>query len=85
MRVIILAKNKAEALDYMALANLRGRDVTIVSSPQSLNGLRLDETDLIAEFPGFNQHRDADKIRATLRRVMAKNEAQPLWKIIGKS
>jgi hypothetical protein len=82
MQVVILAATKDEAEVHRKWAGLSPRDSISIGNPRALEGLALHDEDLIVELPSFCRHRDADKIRLTLSRIMRRNGEVPRWEKI---
>lgn len=86
MIVVILAATSDEARGHARLAGLAARDVVIPGSSKGLEGLRLDNSDLVIELPSFRQHPRRSEIEdATLATILRQPaEHRPPWhRIVG--
>lgn len=85
MKVVLLAGSEQEAIAYARAAQIPTRDFIMPRSGANLRGLRLESTDLIAQFYSFINHPQREEICAELRHVMAKSEGgPPRWERIGQ-
>lgn len=80
MRTVLLARTENEARDFARSAGLRPPEYVLAGSATSLYGLKLSEEDLIFEFPGFRERRDAQAIIDMLKVSSKKSGgAGPRW------
>lgn len=82
MRTFILAGTVQDAQQYAAGAGLSPKNATIVTSAATINGLRLQEEDLIAEFEGFREREDWQDVVNALRVHFV--GSGPTWERIGR-
>ena len=82
MMVVILAGTVREGDEYRKVAGLARSDVLIPSSPAAFSGLVLHDGDLIVEFPSFDSHPKAEKMRHLLRHRLKRCGANPPWERI---
>jgi len=85
VKVIILARTHDEAQAYANTAGLAARDVIICGphSDTALQGIRLSNEDLIAEFPGFREAEGSHRVIQTLNSIMDSGNTTPTWRKIG--
>jgi hypothetical protein len=80
VKVVILAGSVDEARAFVKVAALAAADVVIPQTPDVLDGLRLENSDLIIEFPSFLQHEDWHRITLMLNdRIGACQAYQIPW------
>lgn len=87
MKTILLARTEAEAKAYADSAELDPRETWLctpdASGARRLQGLRLSNEDLIAEFPGFRSQPNSYLVIQALNRIMVFGKTRPAWRAIG--
>jgi hypothetical protein len=85
VRTILLARTLSEGTEYAQSAGLARRDYVVISPLMAarLDGIRLRDGDLIAEFEGFRTHPRAAEIVRMLERTAVVCRSQPRWEKIG--
>ena len=74
-RVVIVARNAAEARAEARRRSLRRRQWSYAGSPHAVEGARLRPADVVA-VPGWEQHRQAVEIQDVLRLSIMKTSPE---------
>ena len=81
---ILLTETSEEAESYARAASLRKGDYLVASSIRRVEGLRVTDDDLIAEFHSFKRHPDHDAISDCLLANIVRAATKPRWERIGQ-
>lgn len=85
MKVVLLTRTREEALRLAQDAQIPSDEVWAPSRPDSLNGVVLEEEDLVIEFPGFRERGDADAIVRAVLESTNPEGAGPRWEKAGSA
>lgn len=83
MFTILLTETEDEAESYARAASLVKGDY-VVGTVHRLEGIRLTDSDLIAEFHSFKRNPDRSDIEDVLLHALAKGPSKPRWERIGQ-
>ena len=83
MRTVVLARNDTEGRAFARASGMvPNSGIIVAGSLRSLDGIVLNEADLVAEFEGFREREDWQDIVNALRRKFI--ASGPRWERIGK-